>query len=299
MAEYRRWISYIYTYENGEKRQNAGYVRSELRNGQVRITLYMDTKPEKEELYVCAYRVHGEQSEGIQLGRLQLCTGKEEFRIEQEAECFTEGEWKFKQVIQNGGLLIFPKKAVGQAEYFAAAWGTGNLNGEQAEQIMKVLREGTDKRGTVEEKEEEPKEEITEEKRKETKNEEPKREEEKREETKNEEPKREEEKREETKNEELKRGKEKREETKNEELKREEEKKRGNEERRIEGRRKRTGNDREGSLECGSTAVRRNAGAYNRREATITARACSSEKCLLCRGSEHASVLLFGGNVSV
>ena len=41
MAEYRRFISYMYLYENGRKTINSGFVRVESRNGQCRLSIHM------------------------------------------------------------------------------------------------------------------------------------------------------------------------------------------------------------------------------------------------------------------
>lgn len=41
MAEYRRFISYMYLYENGRKAGNSGFVRVESRNGQCRLHMHM------------------------------------------------------------------------------------------------------------------------------------------------------------------------------------------------------------------------------------------------------------------
>ncbi len=41
MADYRRFISYMYLYENGRKTVNSGFVRVESRNGQCRLHVHM------------------------------------------------------------------------------------------------------------------------------------------------------------------------------------------------------------------------------------------------------------------
>ena len=35
MADYKRFVSYMYEYENGEKKKNVGFSRVELRKGHV------------------------------------------------------------------------------------------------------------------------------------------------------------------------------------------------------------------------------------------------------------------------
>lgn len=41
MSDYKRFISYLYCYENGIKKNNIGYARVETRNGQCKITIHI------------------------------------------------------------------------------------------------------------------------------------------------------------------------------------------------------------------------------------------------------------------
>lgn len=41
MADYRRMVSYLYDYENGAKKNNVGYVKIEVRNGQCKTTIHL------------------------------------------------------------------------------------------------------------------------------------------------------------------------------------------------------------------------------------------------------------------
>ena len=42
MSEYKRWISYIYYYDNGEKKNNIGYARAETRGAKTKITVHIN-----------------------------------------------------------------------------------------------------------------------------------------------------------------------------------------------------------------------------------------------------------------
>ena len=42
MSEYKRWISYIYYYDNGEKKNNIGYARAETRGTKTKITVHIN-----------------------------------------------------------------------------------------------------------------------------------------------------------------------------------------------------------------------------------------------------------------
>ena len=48
MAEYRRFVAYIYEYVNGIKGENAGFVKVESRNGVCRIQLHLQAVPAEE-----------------------------------------------------------------------------------------------------------------------------------------------------------------------------------------------------------------------------------------------------------
>lgn len=48
MAEYRRFVAYIYEYVNGIKGENAGFVKVESRNGICRIQLHLQSVPKEE-----------------------------------------------------------------------------------------------------------------------------------------------------------------------------------------------------------------------------------------------------------
>ena len=58
MADYNRFISYIYSYENSRKTINTGFTKVENRNGQIATVLllriYMETGQEFKGIYVCA-----------------------------------------------------------------------------------------------------------------------------------------------------------------------------------------------------------------------------------------------------
>jgi hypothetical protein len=41
MSDYKRFVSYLYTYENERKKNNIGYTRIESRNGQCKITIHI------------------------------------------------------------------------------------------------------------------------------------------------------------------------------------------------------------------------------------------------------------------
>ena len=139
MSEYRRWISYIYAYEGGAKKQNAGYARIEVRGDRVRFHIHMNLQTKEQELVVCCYKLQGEECDGVCLGRIPVVTGREEIRLETAADNL-EGSGLF--FVEMSGLLL----VVGEPEehrmghYYASSWEEEPLGGEEAEQIWRRIR---------------------------------------------------------------------------------------------------------------------------------------------------------------
>ena len=88
MAEYRRFISYMYLYENGRKTINSGFVRVESRNGQCRLSIHMSgiyySEAKKYQIYMLI-RVSGDYI-GIAIGDLlvQKQTGDMELTMDSD-----------------------------------------------------------------------------------------------------------------------------------------------------------------------------------------------------------------------
>ncbi|MCI8416961.1 MAG: hypothetical protein HFI33_05575 [Lachnospiraceae bacterium] len=71
MPEYKRIISYIYTYEEGERRENSGFVKAESRGGEYRITIQLKKNPQEQSAYKAyLYALRDGAMEGIFLGKL-------------------------------------------------------------------------------------------------------------------------------------------------------------------------------------------------------------------------------------
>lgn len=88
MAEYRRFISYMYLYENGRKTINSGFVRVESRNGQCRLFIHMSgiyhSEAKKYQIYMLI-RASGDYI-GIAVGDLlvQKQTGNMELTMDSD-----------------------------------------------------------------------------------------------------------------------------------------------------------------------------------------------------------------------
>ena len=76
LADYRRFVSYIYAYRNGKKEKNTGFAKVEARKRNLRISIQLEA-PENRETSLDAYGFirKGEKNFGIFLGEMQKSSG--------------------------------------------------------------------------------------------------------------------------------------------------------------------------------------------------------------------------------
>lgn len=76
MSEYKRFISYMYRYDHGVKKENAGYVRVERRDGRCKITTHLNIGGilGSEHTVYCFLR-KGDNLEGVEIGTVSLTQG--------------------------------------------------------------------------------------------------------------------------------------------------------------------------------------------------------------------------------
>lgn len=135
MSDYRRWISYIYSYEHGEKRNNAGYARIELRDGRVKMTIYMTPGKKGGTVKVCYYKSQPGHFAGVLLGSLDLSVPAPVFRNETYASNMMESGLFFMEM---NGLLLFQE----DGQYYASSWEEDSLEEEVARSIIRLVNGG-------------------------------------------------------------------------------------------------------------------------------------------------------------
>ena len=116
MGEYRRWISYVYSYLNGVKGQSAGHVKIESRNGKCRI--YANIKApysgvETVDLFVF-YR-ENDKMVLVELGRGNLKKGQCEFTYDSDDNNIGNKNLRLEQL---GGLVGI----VDDNRFFGTVW---------------------------------------------------------------------------------------------------------------------------------------------------------------------------------
>lgn len=109
MSEYKRIVSYLYKYERGNKGENAGYVRIDVRKGDLKLLVHtQDNKALKDkDFQVYFYHRDGDLLKGVYGGNLRFYQGESEFRREtKEASIFDSGH----SLDQMGGLVLYYNK---------------------------------------------------------------------------------------------------------------------------------------------------------------------------------------------
>ena len=104
MSEYRHFIAYIYEYEDGKKKANAGFVKVHMRNGNCRIQLKIQgTGKKMSECLVYGFFHEDEWLYGILMGKIGMRGGNYEGNIVAPEKIFQDNGYSFTRL---GGLWI-------------------------------------------------------------------------------------------------------------------------------------------------------------------------------------------------
>ena len=104
MSDYRRFISYIYLYENGIKSMNAGFVKVESRNGQCRIGLSLKnvyTGMGRFKVYM--FIRFGQELRGIYIGDVQIKNHGSEWNFRTFSDNIAGSGYRLEQM---SGMII-------------------------------------------------------------------------------------------------------------------------------------------------------------------------------------------------
>lgn len=105
MADYRRFISYMYLYENGRKTVNSGFARVERRNGQCRLHVHMTGMygPENSSYKVYMLIRENDSYIGIPVGLLRMRQQTGELDMTTDSERLMATDYSLNQV---SGMVI-------------------------------------------------------------------------------------------------------------------------------------------------------------------------------------------------
>lgn len=104
MSEYKRWISYIYSYENGEKKNNIGYARIETRDMRVKVTVHINVLSVKESMKVYLYIRESGVIRGLLIGEIAMNSGVGEGSFITSAQSVADSTYGISDVC---GLIVF------------------------------------------------------------------------------------------------------------------------------------------------------------------------------------------------
>ena len=104
MSEYKRFVSYVYEYRNGEKKHSCGFCRAEVRGGQCKLELHMKFSPfpYTPALQVYTFAAGKERPVGIPLGEAAYTRGTVYGLFHLPARGIG-GRYDFQQL---GGLIV-------------------------------------------------------------------------------------------------------------------------------------------------------------------------------------------------
>ena len=123
MSEYKRIVSYIYRYKNGEKLHNAGFARMECRQGVMRLTIQVQDKTnDREGVYeVFLYDTSGEQGIRIYLGSMNYQNHLMEFRCSSNENNIMESGTSLEHL---GGIVLYYNNEIA----YVTQWDDEPLN---------------------------------------------------------------------------------------------------------------------------------------------------------------------------
>ena len=122
MSDYRRFVSYIYLYENNIKSMNAGFVKVESRNGQCRFSLslknvYSGTGACK----VYGFVRVGQELRGIYLGDTWVRNHGSDWTFRTETDHIGGSDYRLEQM---SGMIIQSEGG----KFYGTRWDQGDLD---------------------------------------------------------------------------------------------------------------------------------------------------------------------------
>lgn len=117
MAQYRRFVAYVYEYQKGKKANNSGFIKVEAKEGHCRMEVHLQCPglaPEMECNIYSFFRRAG-LMEGIHLGNCKTSANMVECTIESDTENMGDSGFGLKQM---GGVVIQTERGV----FFGTEW---------------------------------------------------------------------------------------------------------------------------------------------------------------------------------
>lgn len=139
MADYKRLVSYIYSYESGIRRRNVGFSRVESRNGQCKVTIHITANVSSQEpLKVYLFHRDGSQLEGVLMGDMYVKNGAGDFKTETNTMSLMNSGYKLDDI---SGVIVF----LNENKFYGSQWDDQEIRIENFfEYNMNKLNEHSD-----------------------------------------------------------------------------------------------------------------------------------------------------------
>ena len=140
MADYKRFVSYMYEYENGVKKKNVGYVRVEIRNGECKFTISMRMQGLADGIFP-TYLIHRPTNEmeliylGDSVAKNQIMNS----RLNATETNIMKSGYDFSNV---GGMLLFLNSGV----FYATEWDDKAV---VLEEVLEALKPNPKKKDNI------------------------------------------------------------------------------------------------------------------------------------------------------
>ena len=122
MSDYRRFVSYIYLYENNVKSMNAGFVKVESRNGQCRLSLSLkNVYSGTGQCHVYLFIRVGQELRGIYMGDIQIRNHGCDWNFRTETANIGGSGYSLEQM---SGMIIQSEGG----KYYGTRWDQGDLD---------------------------------------------------------------------------------------------------------------------------------------------------------------------------
>ena len=123
MAQYQRFLSYLFEYEGDQKKENCGFAKIEIRGDVQRIFLSVKNNEQAEILHVFGFYHTKDGCDCVPLGRMVVKNGKGQLQYINNGVYLAGSEIKFEQL---SGIVAGRQKPFSNA--YATVWMTSILD---------------------------------------------------------------------------------------------------------------------------------------------------------------------------
>lgn len=120
MAGYQRFVYYIYSYDNGEKRTNVGFLRIEVRNGICKMTIQIRALSQTQPLKIYLFKRARQQLNCYEIGSLPVRSGMGNITLNYTMDELARASLSLTEL---GGMILFSSRE----KFYATTWDDGDI----------------------------------------------------------------------------------------------------------------------------------------------------------------------------